>query len=81
MKVGLDCWPSLKDSEDQDFSFLTVTARNAAEVILEVTGYLEEWWFVVVPFPVIFATDPVSPASLVLLLGPESENNLPDIWN
>lgn len=51
-----------------------------AELNLEPPRYLEEW---VAPFPAVVAVEfvlaPVSPASLVLLLGPESENNLPDI--
>lgn len=72
--------PSSKFSEVRACPFLNVTERNETELNFEPPRYLEEW---LVPFPVTdVAFDPVlgpnSPASLVLRLGPES-NNFPDI--
>lgn len=66
--------PSSEFSLAQLDTFLTVTERNAAELSLELPRYLDELF---VPFPATLT--PASAASLVLLRGPESENNLPDI--
>lgn len=68
-------------SLDHGCDFLVVIERNVIELSLELPRNFDE---LPVPFPdatdafeLVLLTD--SPASLEFRLGPESENNLPDI--
>ena len=76
-----DLLPSSIFSFAKDCPLRTAIERNVIEFNLEPPRYLVELVvpLLAAPAPLAFVLAPVSPASLLLLRGPESENNLPEI--
>ena len=73
--------PSSTFSFAKDCPLRTATERNVIEFILELPRYLVALVvpLLAAPAALTFVLAPASPASLLLLRGPESENNLPEI--
>lgn len=77
-----DFLPSSIFSFAKDCPLRTAIERNVIEFNLEPPRYLVELVvpLLAAPAALVFVLAPASPASLLLLRGPESENNLPEIW-